>query len=153
MVNDNRAYLGTRTGVYSIDLTTNGWSKFIDPDNTAYQELDNQLIVKETDLYNEPIVSMSVVETTTHGSVLAVATNNRVIFKKLSNGITKSFTVWDGMCFTTEKSKINSRVYNPSDFSVLGMAPVKVILADDDNQRVWIGTAFGINHILYSDLF
>ncbi len=152
-VSGNRTYIGTRMGVYSINTSSSGWSSFIDFSKSDFMTLDNSMVRREAELFDEPISYMEIISTSTLGDLLVIATNNKMIVKSITTGKKAEFNVWNGFCFTTDIANINEVDFNPNDFRELGIAPVKTVVADDTNSILWIGTTSGILSVPYSDIF
>ncbi|OHD16862.1 MAG: hypothetical protein A2086_12355 [Spirochaetes bacterium GWD1_27_9] len=145
---DNKIYLGSRDGVFSIDRNTSEWNKFITDPTSDISIFPYDKIKKEGDLDNEPVLNVGY-DDTSKGKVLIMYSSKKVIFKNLTNGKTDILSVWDGLPFISEKYKDN---VNLIDYSLYDLAPINFVLWDSKNSRYWIGTKFGLASVNINDL-
>ncbi len=142
-------YLGTKSGLYSINKDSSEWKEFA---NASFQDityLKQSAITKVAEFgYDEYISTMDVVN-----NVLIVSTPKRIWFKNLTNNQTSQVTVWNGLPFIPLKGFSNSEKLNTLEYGTQFLAPVKDIVYDSTNLRYWILTSFGLASIDANKLF
>ena len=147
---NNNIYIGTRSGVYKINQSDPSWGTFTG--SSGYTLFPSGNIEKMAEFYDETIISME--EYTISGSdILMIATPKRIIFKNITSGASRMFTVWDGLPLVPKSSFTNDSSLNPDDFSAHDVAPINFVLWDTTLSKFWIGTEYGLSTINYSDVF
>jgi hypothetical protein len=145
--NTGTIYLGTKQGIYSINMLSDDWTAFTSSTDSNYTVLNEKSITKLGDFsYDETIISMNV-DSTSKGNILTVATPKRVWFKNLTTGKIDMITVWDGLPFVPATTFAYNPSYDIYDFGKHDVAPINFVLWNQTDGKYWIGTKFGLASI------
>lgn len=145
----NKIFLGTRLGLYKINLNSSKWISFESKEiGKDFIYLDESIIEQVKVLGNTPINML-----TSYEDILIIATPNALIFFNTQTEKTKVFTVWDGLPFIPERKLIVKPSYNNKDYYIHGISPIKNVLYDENLNTFWIATMHGLASIERSKIF